>query len=81
MEPSLGFVAELFAHALSYWWLILIATTIGIIIGAMPGFGSANTIIMLLAVHAGGRRGCGDDLHGLAVRAPRSRAAASPRSS
>lgn len=48
MEPSLGFVAELFAHAFSYWWLILIATTIGIIIGAMPGFGSANTIIMLL---------------------------------
>jgi putative tricarboxylic transport membrane protein len=48
MESSIGFVADLFAHAFSYWWLILIATTIGIIIGAMPGFGSANTIIMLL---------------------------------
>ena len=31
-----------------YLWLIVLATTIGIIIGAMPGFGSANTIIMLL---------------------------------
>ena len=48
MEPDISFVAGLFAHSLSYWWLILIATTIGIIIGAMPGFGSANTIIMLL---------------------------------
>lgn len=48
MDPSLGFVADLFGNVFSHWWLILIATTIGIIIGAMPGFGSANTIIMLL---------------------------------
>jgi len=48
MDPSFGFIVELFGNALSHWWLILLATTLGIIIGAMPGFGAANTIIMLL---------------------------------
>jgi len=32
----------------SHWWLILLATTIGIIVGAIPGFGAHNTIIILL---------------------------------
>lgn len=41
-------LVELVAGAASYWWLILIGTTIGIIIGAIPGFGAHNTIIILL---------------------------------
>lgn len=43
---------ELFTDVLlvsaSQWWLILLATTIGIIVGAIPGFGAHNTIIILL---------------------------------
>lgn len=39
---------DLFATALGYWWIILIGTTVGIIIGAVPGFGAHNTIIILL---------------------------------
>lgn len=48
MEPNFSLLADLFTVALSHWWLILIGTTIGIIIGAVPGFGAQNTIIMLL---------------------------------
>ena len=39
---------DIFATAASNWWLILIAMTIGIIIGVVPGFGAHNTIIILL---------------------------------
>lgn len=39
---------DIFSLAFSYWWLILIGTTIGIVIGAVPGFGAQNTIIILL---------------------------------
>lgn len=48
MNLSLSLLSDQFLLNFSYLWLIVIATTIGIIIGAMPGFGSANTIIMLL---------------------------------
>lgn len=39
---------DLLLAALEHWWLILIATTVGIVIGAIPGFGAQNTLIMLL---------------------------------
>ncbi|MFT0860522.1 tripartite tricarboxylate transporter permease [Ancylobacter sp. G4_0304] len=48
MNLSFAVLSDQFLLNFSYLWLIVIATTIGIIIGAMPGFGSANTIIMLL---------------------------------
>ncbi|QIB34563.1 tripartite tricarboxylate transporter permease [Ancylobacter pratisalsi] len=48
MHLSLSILADQFLLNFSYLWLIIIATTIGIIIGAMPGFGAANTIILLL---------------------------------
>ncbi|MCS0496490.1 tripartite tricarboxylate transporter permease [Ancylobacter sp. MQZ15Z-1] len=55
MHISMSILADQFALNFSYLWLIVIGTTIGIIIGAMPGFGAANTIILLLpftlAVH------------------------------
>lgn len=41
---------DLLLGALDHWWLILIATTTGIIIGAIPGFGAQNTLIMLLPI-------------------------------
>ena len=45
---TLELFLDLLSTATSYWWLILIGTTIGIIIGAVPGFGAHNTIIILL---------------------------------
>lgn len=48
MEPGFSMLADIFGLIFSNLWLVVIASTIGIIIGAMPGFGSANTIIMLL---------------------------------
>ncbi len=38
----------LFVDMLSMWWLILPAIFLGIIVGAIPGFSAANTIIILL---------------------------------
>jgi putative tricarboxylic transport membrane protein len=48
VEMTFGLFFDLVGTAASYWWLILIATSVGIIIGAIPGFGPQNTIIMLL---------------------------------
>ena len=38
----------LFAASFSYWWVIIPAILIGTIVGAVPGFSAANTIIILL---------------------------------
>jgi putative tricarboxylic transport membrane protein len=46
ISPDL--LLEIYLNAVSQWWVILLATTIGIIIGAIPGFGAQNTIIILL---------------------------------
>ena len=44
--------AELFgsllAHTLSFWWVIIPAILLGLVVGAIPGFSAANTIIILL---------------------------------
>jgi len=48
MEPNIGTFIELFATTLGYWWVILPATVLGILVGAIPGFSAANTIIILL---------------------------------
>jgi len=39
---------ELFAHSFAYWWVIIPAVLLGTIVGAVPGFSAANTIIILL---------------------------------
>jgi len=41
-------LADVMLNSVSLWWLILLATTIGIIVGAVPGFAAHNTIIILL---------------------------------
>ena len=48
MDFDLGLFAELFAHTLGYWWVILPAMILGLVVGAVPGFSAANTIIILL---------------------------------
>jgi putative tricarboxylic transport membrane protein len=45
-DPSL--FLQLFAHMFGYWWIILPAILLGLIVGAIPGFSAANTIIILL---------------------------------
>ena len=45
---DLTLMAGLFADTLGYWWIILPATIVGIVVGAVPGFSAANTIIILL---------------------------------
>jgi putative tricarboxylic transport membrane protein len=39
---------DLFAHSFSYWYVIVPATLLGLVVGAIPGFSAANTIIILL---------------------------------
>jgi len=39
---------EMFMASLAMWWVILPAIFIGLIVGAIPGFSAANTIIILL---------------------------------
>ena len=39
---------SLLAHALTFWWVIIPAILLGLVVGAIPGFSAANTIIILL---------------------------------
>jgi putative tricarboxylic transport membrane protein len=43
-----GFFADLFLHTLSMWWVVVPSIFLGLIVGAIPGFSAANTIIILL---------------------------------
>ncbi len=48
MENDLGIYFSLISNTLEFWWVIIPATILGIIVGAIPGFSAANTIIILL---------------------------------
>ena len=48
MGPDFSVFVGLFADTLGYWWVIIPATLLGIVVGAIPGFSAANTIIILL---------------------------------
>ena len=48
MEVSASLFWDLFLNTLSFWWIILPAMLLGLIVGAIPGFSAANTIIILL---------------------------------
>jgi len=48
MEVDWGIFAEQFARTFTLWWIILPAIVLGLIVGAIPGFSAANTIIILL---------------------------------
>ncbi|WGF89570.1 tripartite tricarboxylate transporter permease [Marinivivus vitaminiproducens] len=43
-----GLYLDLFAHSLALLWVIVPAVLFGIVIGALPGFSAANTLIILL---------------------------------
>ncbi len=48
MEVDLSVFISLFGATMQYWWLILAGTVLGLVVGAIPGFSAANTIIILL---------------------------------
>ena len=48
MEFQWGMYIELFARTFTFWWVILPAIFLGLLVGAIPGFSAANTIIILL---------------------------------
>jgi len=48
MEVDWGIFAEQFARTFTLWWIILPAIVLGLVVGAIPGFSAANTIIILL---------------------------------
>ncbi|MCH7542534.1 MAG: tripartite tricarboxylate transporter permease, partial [Proteobacteria bacterium] len=48
MEFDPGLFIGLFARTFTFWWVILPAIFLGLIVGAIPGFSAANTIIILL---------------------------------
>jgi len=48
MEADYELLTELFLHTLSYWYVIIPSIFLGLIVGAIPGFSAANTIIILL---------------------------------
>jgi putative tricarboxylic transport membrane protein len=48
MEFSPDLFASLFFHTIGYWWVIIPSILLGLIVGAIPGFSAANTIIILL---------------------------------
>jgi putative tricarboxylic transport membrane protein len=48
MDFEWSLFAELFARTFSFWWVILPAIFLGLLVGAIPGFSAANTIIILL---------------------------------
>ncbi len=48
MEFDPGLFVDLFVRMFSFWWVILPAILLGLIVGAIPGFSAANTIIILL---------------------------------
>ncbi|MDX1484563.1 MAG: tripartite tricarboxylate transporter permease [Alphaproteobacteria bacterium] len=45
-DPTL--FIDLFTHTFQFWWVILPAIFLGLVVGAIPGFSAANTIIILL---------------------------------
>ena len=48
MGPDFNVFIGLFVDTLDYWWIIIPGTLLGILVGAIPGFSAANTIIILM---------------------------------
>ena len=50
MEYDFAFFGEMFLRTFALWWVILPAIFLGLVVGAIPGFSAANTIIILLSM-------------------------------
>jgi len=47
-SSTLQILAEVFVDTISYWWVIVPTIFLGLIVGGIPGFSAANTIIILM---------------------------------
>jgi putative tricarboxylic transport membrane protein len=48
MNFDFSLYPAIFAHTFGFWYIIIPAIVLGIVVGAIPGFSAANTIIILL---------------------------------
>lgn len=48
MGETAGLLLTAFTDTLGYWWIIIPTIFLGLIVGGIPGFSAANTIIILL---------------------------------
>lgn len=48
MADSASILFTVFLETMSYWWLIIPSIFLGLIVGGIPGFSAANTIIILM---------------------------------
>lgn len=48
MGETATLLAEVFFHTIGYWWIIIPTIFLGLIVGGIPGFSAANTIIILM---------------------------------
>jgi putative tricarboxylic transport membrane protein len=48
MAETSALFLDLFLHTITFWWVMIPTIFLGLIIGAIPGFSAANTIIILL---------------------------------
>jgi putative tricarboxylic transport membrane protein len=48
MSETVAILIEVFFDTISYWWVIVPTIFLGLIVGGIPGFSAANTIIILM---------------------------------
>jgi len=48
MGDTTALLADIFVDTISYWWVIIPTIFLGLIVGGIPGFSAANTIIILM---------------------------------
>lgn len=48
MGETTALLIEVFFETLTYWWIIIPTILLGLIVGGIPGFSAANTIIILM---------------------------------
>ena len=48
MGDSMTLLIEVFFETIAYWWIIIPTIFLGLIVGGIPGFSAANTIIILM---------------------------------
>lgn len=48
MGETASLLVEVFFNTITYWWVIIPTIFLGLIVGGIPGFSAANTIIILM---------------------------------
>ena len=48
MDDTTALLGQIFVETIAYWWVIIPTIFLGLIVGGIPGFSAANTIIVLM---------------------------------